>query len=127
MQRQRERLETAMNGKLGEIKLKDKTVCEVSGPQLVYAPDQTGQPSLQLGWQLTLWLEHDRLIGQDPIGVTVPLAGLLPPVEIVESAVPYLLEEARKIRHRANSPIPDATAMQDGAFDITGLGEKLRG
>ena len=103
-QTQKERLTNIMDSAAGRIKLGDKIKCEASGPQLVMAPNQNGSLQLQLGWQFTLWLEHNKLIGQDPIGVTVPVGGLLPPAELVEQAVPYLLEEARKLRQQANSP-----------------------
>lgn len=105
MQTQTERLTNIMNQEAGTLKMGDKIVCEAHGPQIVVAPDENGTPAMTMGWQLTLWLNHNKLIGQDPVGVTVPVGVMLPNELMVRQATRYLLEEARKVRDRANSPV----------------------
>jgi hypothetical protein len=105
MQTQRDRFTNLMDGELGKIKLKDKCKGEASGPQLVYAQDPNGNVGMTVGWQLTVWLEHNVLLGQDPIGVTVPVGVLLPTADMVTDITARLLEEARKLRHQATEQI----------------------
>ena len=123
MQTQRERFTNLMDSTLGKIKLGDKVKAEASGPQLVAAPDANGQPGLVVGWQLTVWLDHNVLLGQDPVGVTVPVGALLPAADFVVQITTRLLEEARRVRHeatqRASQPtLPDLNkvnaALQNG-------------
>ena len=96
MQKQCDRLTNIMDGKLGQIKLGDKCKGEASGPQLVPAVDEEGRPGFTTGWQLTVWLEHDKLLGQDALGYSVPVPMLLPPAELVERITTQLLESARE-------------------------------
>jgi hypothetical protein len=117
MQKQRDRLEAIMDGVLGTIKLRDKCTGEASGPQLVAAQDANGGQGITVGWQLTVWLQHDKLLGQDPIGVSVPVGMMLPPSELVDRITRQLLEEARNIRFRANQEaaglsMPDPSALR---------------
>jgi hypothetical protein len=104
MQTQKERLTNLMDSALGKIKLNDRVKGEASGPQLVASVDPNGQQGLAVGWQLTVWLEHNVLLGQDPVGVTVPVGMMLPPADAVAQITSRLLEEARKIRHAASGP-----------------------
>ena len=101
MQTQRERMTNLMDQTLGKIRLRDQVKGEASGPQLVATQDQQGQPGLAVGWQFTVWLNHNVLVGQDPIGVTVPVGALLPAAPLVEQITTRLLEEARRVRHEA--------------------------
>jgi hypothetical protein len=85
---------------------------EAAGPQLVASLDENGNQGLTVGWQLTVWLDHNVLLGQDPVGVTVPMGALLPPADVVQQVTARLLEEARRVRHevtqRASMPnLPD--------------------
>jgi hypothetical protein len=105
MQTQRDRFTNLMDSELGKLKLKDKCKGEASGPQLVYAQDPNGNVGMTVGWQLTVWLEHNVLLGQDPIGVTVPVGVLLPTADMVTQITARLLEEARKLRHQATEQI----------------------
>lgn len=113
--RQKDFLEQAMTEKLNQIKFTDLVTAEASGPQLVVVPAQGGGQDLQVGWQLTVWLAHNMLIGQGPVGVTVPLGGISPPLEIVRVITEKLLDEARKVRQKANQPpaTPDAAEMME--------------
>ncbi|MGH9920224.1 MAG: hypothetical protein ACRD6W_15325 [Nitrososphaerales archaeon] len=110
----RDKLAQVCVSKLSQIKLTDKVLVDVSGPQLVVGPHpQTKRPHQTMGWQLTVWLEHNKLVGQDPIGVTVGLMSLLPPQAAFERATEMLLEECRRIRDGANSPkLPEFTDEQ---------------
>jgi hypothetical protein len=118
MQTQQERLTSIMDGVLGKIKLTDKCKGEASGPQLVMAVDPAGNQGLTVGWQLTVWIQHDKLIGQDPVGVSVPVGVLLPPQEVVEQITRQLLEEARKRRFEMSSKISQES--------IASMGEAMR-
>jgi hypothetical protein len=82
-------------------------------------------PGLAVGWQLTVWLEHDKLLGQDPIGVSVPVPAMLPPAELVQRITHQLLENARKIRFGANQ---EAAGLQMPSMDaLKGIGKNGRG
>lgn len=125
---QRERLTNVMDGALGKIKLGDKVKGEASGPQLVISTDPQGNQGPAIGWQLTVWLQHNKLVGQDPVGVTVPIGILLPHAGLVEQVTSQLLEEARRIRQEVNvregkavipgrieeSSFPDLTRIPQG-------------
>lgn len=116
-QTQKDRMTNIMDNVLGKIKLGDKVKGEASGPQLVASMDEQGNPGLQVGWQFTVWLDHNVLLGQDPVGVTVPVGALLPPVELVQQVTTRLLEEARRVRHeatqKASQPnLPDMGQVQ---------------
>lgn len=102
---QKDRLTNLMDSTLGQIKLKDKCKGEASGPQLVYVMGPSGPQGVDMGWQFSVWLEHNVLIGQDPVGVTVPVNILLPSAEIVQTVTTRLLEEARKLRHQATEQV----------------------
>ena len=112
--RQKDFLEEIMRAKLDTIKFTDLVTPEASGPQLVVIPTPQGQ-DLQVGWQLTVWLAHNMLIGQGPVGVTVPVGGISPNVQMVEAITTRLLDEARKVRQKANEPpaTPDAAEMME--------------
>lgn len=110
-----------MDNAIAKSKLTDKAKCEASGPQLVAAMDSNGQPGLQVGWQLTIWLDHNVLLGQDPIGVTVPVAALLPDSNLVVQIASRLLEEARKVRHEATQQ-----ASRPDLPDMAQVSEALR-
>lgn len=117
MQTQRERLTNLMDNALAKIKLSDKAKGEASGPQLVAAMDDNQNPGLVVGWQFTVWLEHNVLLGQDPLGVTVPVGTLLPASDFVVQITTRLLEEARRVRQevtqRASKPdLPDMGQVQ---------------
>jgi hypothetical protein len=99
-----------MNGVLGRIKLGDKAHAEVSGPQLIFVRAANGQKDLDIGYQAVVVLEHNRLLDQDPVAVTVGVRGLLPHTQSFEQATAPLLEECRKLRDQANSPALDAGA-----------------
>jgi hypothetical protein len=101
-----------MNGKLREIRLGDRTVAEVSGPQLVPIGEGPNQ-QFRIGWFLITWLEHDKLLGQPPIGVGIPVAELWPQEALVEMITAKMLEQARDLRTMAERPpeTPDAAAM----------------
>lgn len=118
-----------MTGKLNMIKFTDLVTAEASGPQLVVVPAPQGGQDLQVGWQLTVWLAHNMLIGQGPVGVTVPLGGISPPVELVQMITERLLDEARKIRQKANEPpaTPDAADMMDAIRRQSGQGGNGQG
>jgi hypothetical protein len=121
-QTQKERLTAIMDGALGSLKLADKCKGEASGPQLVNAIDPQGNPGLTIGWQFTVWLDHNKLIGQDPIGVTVPVGTLLPSRELVEMVTVKLLDAARELRQQANSPVPS----QNGQGQLPSMDEVLK-
>jgi hypothetical protein len=105
MQLQRDRLTNLMDSILGKIKLSDKVKGEASGPQLVYVMGPDGPAGVDMGWQFTVWLEHNKLLGQDPVGVTVPVNILLPSEDIVRVVTTRLLDEARKMRHQATETV----------------------
>lgn len=113
--RQKDFLEEIMTAKLDRIKFTDLVTAEASGPQLVVVPLPQGGQDLQTGWMLTVWLTHNRLIGQGPVGVSVPIGGISPPVEHVNAITERLLDKAREIRQKANEPpaTPDANEMLD--------------
>lgn len=123
--RQRDFLEETMTGVLDGIKFTDLVTAEASGPQIVVVPTQQGGQDLQVGWQLTVWLAHNRLLGQAPVGVTVPVGGMSPPVEMVKLVTGKLLDEARKIRQKANEPpaTPDAADMMEALRRQSGNGQ----
>ena len=98
-----------MDSIAGKIKLGDKIKCQASGPQIVVAPGADGVSKLQMGWQFTLWLEHNRLLGQEPVGVSAPVGiealggDMVPPAAILEGAVKAMLDKAREIRSERES------------------------
>jgi len=120
MSNQRDRLNVLVANKLKKIRLGDQVTGETSGPQLVMVPDEKGQSALQYGWVIFVTLKHNKLIGQEPIGVMVPLAGVLPPDRLVEQAVEWLLEQCREARQQMNTT---------GTFDpkTNGIPEALKG
>lgn len=122
MQTQRDRLSNMMDGALGKIKLGDKCKGEASGPQLVAALDDNGQPGLQVGWQLTVWLEHNVLLGQDPVGVTVPVPVLLPSADMITAITARLLDGARDVRQQAN-----AQASSSGLPSMDEITKRMKG
>jgi hypothetical protein len=125
MQRQADRLTNVMDGKLGKIKLSDKCKGEATGPQLVPAQDPNGAPTLTIGWQFTVWLEHDKLLGQDPVGASIPVPGLLPSAELVERVTAKLLDDARQIRFSANQ---EAAGFTFPSMDrLKGIGQNGSG
>jgi hypothetical protein len=94
-----------MTQRLKETRLGDRVICEVSGPQIVQVQDETGAMKMTIGWQLLVWLEHERLLGQPPIGVGVPIGGLLPEEHFVETVTTKMLEQARDYRMQAESQL----------------------
>ncbi len=108
MQTPEDRLTNLMDSIVGKLKMGDKIKCQASGPQVVIAPNPAnGQAEIQIGWQFSLWLEHDKLIGQDPVGVSGAMGGApaQPPQPLLEGIVKNLLEQARDIRAKANNPM----------------------
>ena len=100
MQKQCDRLTNLIDGELGRIKLNDKAKGEASGPHTVPVVNEAGQiVNWTNGWNFTVWLEHNVLLGQDPVGVTIPVATLLPTADMVRQITPVLLERARQLRH----------------------------
>lgn len=99
------------NHKFQELRLTDKGGVDVTGPGYVVAPDDNGNPSLQVGWTVTVWLKHNKLIGEPDLGVMVPLRGVLPPDLAFNQVVGMLLENARDLRAKMSepqAPPPDA-------------------
>ena len=121
--RQREFLEEVMTGKLNTIRFTDLVTAEANGPSLVPVQTPAGQ-DLQVGWYLTVWLAHNRLLGQGPVGVTVPVSGISPNMEMVKVITEKLLDEARKVRQKANEPpaTPDAAEMMEAIRRQNGQG-----
>lgn len=105
-----EHVREVMWNKLKSIKLADViTSVDAVGPVFVMAgsPPQPG-----IGWQLSVGLRHNRLIGQPPIIFTAGLGGVMPPDEMFEKFAEFLLEKAREERDRLNAmPVdkPDVT------------------
>lgn len=122
--RQRDFLEKVMTDKLAQVKFTDQVTAEAAGPQMILMPIPTGGQEWQMGWLLTVWLAHNRLIGQGPVGVTVPVNGLSPNVQLVEVITERLLDEARKVRQKANEPpaTPDAAEMMEAIRRNSGQG-----
>lgn len=102
--RQRDRIEEIMGDRLSAIKLGDSCTIEVCGPVHVPALDNQGRQAMALGWNITLWLGHNKLIGQDPIYVSVPLGAVMIDEATLITVTDKLLDEARKIRAKAENP-----------------------
>jgi hypothetical protein len=125
-QKQADRFTAAMNGVLGRIKLGDKAHAEAIGPQATMFRDPQGRVSFDMGYLAMVVLDHNRLLGQDPVAVSIGIRGLLPPQAAFEQAVNPLLEECRRLRDQANNPQPseaesaaaeaDAKAKDAAAF-----------
>jgi hypothetical protein len=97
----------AMNQVLTPLKMGDKTHAEVVGPQLcLFRDNATGQPVPAVGYLAMVVLEHNRLLGQDPLGISIGIKGLLPPQKAFEDIAATLLERCREMRDEANSPKP---------------------
>jgi len=100
-----------MTAKLKEIRLGDRTVAEASGPQLVVIGEGP-QQQLKLGWILSVWLEHEKLIGMPPIIAGLPVSEIYPADALVDMITAKLLDQARTVRAQAENPQPpDAAAM----------------
>jgi len=83
----------------------DSTV-DVVGPTLVLAPDAQGNPAAQIGWQVTVWLAHDMLLGQPPVGASMPLPAVMPSDSDWKRCVTHLFEQCLSARAQANNPNP---------------------
>jgi hypothetical protein len=116
LQKQRDRIEEIMNLKLIQIALGDNCIAEASGPQYVPVEGQ----GVQLGWQLTVFLGHNKLIGLPPVGQTLPVGGVHLTDDFLEIAAVRLLEGARQVRQemtqKASEPVlatPDTNEMAE--------------
>ncbi len=98
-----EHIEDVIEAELTRLKLGDKVGYTLCGPTLV--PGRTGQ--LEMGWHMMVTIAHNVLLNQNDVGISVPVVGLLPPDEIFKKGVEYLLDEARKERHRLSTVEPD--------------------
>ena len=111
--RQRDRIEEVMTDRLNQIKLGDTATIEVSGPHYV-PPFMTPQGQPVLGWTLTLYLAHNKLIGQPPVFVSGPIGALMLDDVALHSLTDQMLEKARQARAEVENPQaqqPDAAAM----------------
>jgi len=103
MPKQRDRIEQVMNDRLAAIKLGDNVVGEAAGPQAII---ENGQVRAVI-WNLMITLAHNRLIGAPPVIVHAPFPTMEISDEVIVNITERMLEEARKIRARAESPKPD--------------------
>lgn len=74
----------------------------------VLTVDQHGEQALKVGWLVMVTIpQRIRLLGvpDSDIGVTVPIAGVLPPDDIFRQAVSLLLEKCRALA-QADMPKP---------------------
>ena len=111
--RQRDRIEEVMTDRLNKIKLGDTATIEVSGPHYV-PPFMTPQGQPVLGWTFTLYLAHNKLIGQEPIFVSGPIGAVMLSDAALQGLTDQMLEKARQTRTEMESPQtpqPDAAAM----------------
>lgn len=116
-QTQAQRFTTAMAGPLGSRKMGDKVRCEVAGPQLIHVKDGRGQIGFDVGYLAMVVLDHNRLLNQPPIAVSVGIRGLMPPAKAFEAAVEPLLEECRRLRDNANNPQPSESEQAAAEAD----------
>lgn len=98
---------------LKKIKLGDTVGVDVTGPAYVVAPDDNGNPAMQVGWIVTVWLKHNVLLDAPDVGVCIPLRGVLPPDGAFEQVTKLLLDQARELRIKmANVPAePDRVKL----------------
>jgi hypothetical protein len=61
------------------------------------------QPQPQIGWQVTVYLKHNKLLGQPPVTSTMPLPGLIPVDLDFKRVVTHLLQKAMEGREEANN------------------------
>lgn len=109
-QTQRARYSNAMNGKLRPLLMGDRGGAEVVGPQSVMFKTPQGQVQFDMGYLAMIVLQHNKLLGQDPVAVSIGIRGLIPPEDAFRGAVEPLLEECRRIRDKHNNP-----PLDDGA------------
>lgn len=110
-QTQAQRFTTAMGGALGSLKMGDKVRAEANGPMLIQVREGN-QIGFDMGYLAMVVLDHNRLLNQPPIAVSVGIRGLMPPQNAFESAVPVLLEECRRLRDKANNPEPSVDEVK---------------
>lgn len=122
-------LRNAVGTYLEKQQFNDKITVDVTGPQLVNGPDP-GNPQqmvLQNGWIVMITLEHNMLVGQDPVGASLPIAGVMPPLMAFQRAAEMCLERCRQVRDEANtagSP-ENLVAQSQGQLPPGLLGKQL--
>lgn len=115
-QTQAQRFTTAMGGALGSLKMGDKVRAEANGPMLIQVREGN-QIGFDMGYLAMVVLDHNRLLNQPPIAVSVGIRGLMPPAKAFEAAVEPLLEECRRLRDNANNPQPSESEQAAAEAD----------
>lgn len=113
---QAKRIRELFKSELDKIKLSDTVGFAIEGPS--YVPSQKG---ITMGWVAMVTLKHNILLGQDDIGVTVPIMGVLPPDDIFQKGAAYILDEARKLRHEMSTGNVSADGALEGNVIPPGL------
>jgi hypothetical protein len=105
---QAQRVRDIFSTELDKLKLADTVGYGITGPAIV--PNQQGEPVI--GWVFMVTIKHNVLIGQPDIGVSAPVAGVLPPDDVFAQVAKVLIEEARRLRHEASTMTPEELAAR---------------
>lgn len=90
---------------LNRVKLGDTVSFALNGPGVVIGPQGPA-----IGWTALVTLKHNKLVGQDDIGLSMPIFGVLPPDDVFRQAANFLVEKLREERSNMNNPRPEELA-----------------